>query len=177
MRQKNQKSGLIQKLMVAAFAIIVAVCGGSFYVDKEETATTKVEQQEDSSAKLTASLKHTYKYKKKNNTSSKNNKATASKETTASRKNNKYYAFRNEYLRNQHYKKHGVEMGFSSAKDYEKAAAKVIKNKKSLHKIEKEDGDDVYYLKSTNEFVIVSTDGYIRTYFQPSAGMAYYNRQ
>ena len=31
-----------------------------------------------------------------------------------------------------------------------------------LHKIEEEDGDDVYYLEETNEFVIVSTDGYIR---------------
>ena len=46
-----------------------------------------------------------------------------------------------------------------------------------LHKIEAEDGDDVYYLESTNEFVIVSTDGYIRTYFKPEDGIEYYNRQ
>lgn len=36
---------------------------------------------------------------------------------------------------------------------------------------------DVYYVESTNEFVIVSTDGYIRTYFKPDAGISYYNRQ
>ena len=46
-----------------------------------------------------------------------------------------------------------------------------------IHKLEAEDGDDVYYLEETNEFVIVSTDGYIRTYFKPSKGIDYYNRQ
>ena len=68
-------------------------------------------------------------------------------------------------------------MGFSSAKEYEKAAAAVVANSSALHKKEAEDGDDVYYIESTNEFVIVSTDGYIRTYFNPDAGIAYYNRQ
>lgn len=86
-------------------------------------------------------------------------------------------SFRNEELLNEHYQKHGKAMGFSSAKRYEKAAQSVVKNKKSLHKIEAEDGDDVYYLKSTNEFVVVSTDGCIRTYFKPEDGIDYYNRQ
>lgn len=78
---------------------------------------------------------------------------------------------------NEHFQKHGVDMGFSSASAYETAAKKVVENSHSLHKIEAEDGDDVYYLESTNEFVIVSTDGYIRTYFKPDDGIAYYNRQ
>lgn len=86
-------------------------------------------------------------------------------------------SFRNADLLNEHYQKHGVEMGFSSAKEYENAASKVVGNDKSLHKTEAEDGDDVYYLESTNEFVIVSTDGYIRTYFKPDDGIEYYNRQ
>ncbi len=87
------------------------------------------------------------------------------------------YTFRNEERRESHYQKHGVEMGFSSAEEYEKAASEVVENKDALHKTEKEDGDDVYYLEETNEFVIVSTDGYIRTYFNPSNGIDYYNRQ
>lgn len=85
--------------------------------------------------------------------------------------------FRNQNLLEQHYEKHGIEMGFASAEEYELAAYKVIINSESLHKIEAEDGDDVYYLESTNEFVIVSGDGYIRTYFNPSAGIDYFNRQ
>ena len=86
-------------------------------------------------------------------------------------------SFRNSELLNEHFQKHGVDMGFSSASAYETAAKKVVENSHSLHKIEAEDGDDVYYLESTNEFVIVSTDGYIRTYFKPDDGIAYYNRQ
>lgn len=85
--------------------------------------------------------------------------------------------FRNDNLLNQHYDKHGIEMGFDSAQEYELAAYKVIIHPDTLHKIEAEDGDDVYYLEATNEFVVVSQDGYIRTYFYPSAGIDYYNRQ
>ena len=68
-------------------------------------------------------------------------------------------------------------MEFDSAAAYEAAANAVIANPEVLHKYESEDGDDVYYLADTNEFVVVSVDGYLRTYFEPSAGMAYYERQ
>lgn len=85
--------------------------------------------------------------------------------------------FRSEQYLNDHYQKHGVEMGFSSAIAYQEAAAAVVNNENALHKTEAEDGDDVYYLENTNEFVIVSTDGYIRTYFNPDDGIDYYNRQ
>lgn len=87
------------------------------------------------------------------------------------------YEFRNYKLLDQHFHKHGIEMGFDDAESYEKAASDVVNNTYALHKTEAEDGDDVYYLEDTNEFVIVSVDGYIRTYFLPNAGKAYYDRQ
>jgi len=87
------------------------------------------------------------------------------------------YVFRNSELLNDHFEKHGKEMGFSSAEDYQAAANAVVNDPNALHKTEKEDGDDVYYLEATNEFVIVSPDGHIRTYFYPDAGIDYYNRQ
>ena len=87
------------------------------------------------------------------------------------------YRFRNKKLLSQHYEKHGIDMGFGSAEEYEAAASAVVCNPDSLHKTEKEDGDDVYYLTATNEFVVVSTDGYIRTYFKPDSGLRYYNKQ
>lgn len=87
------------------------------------------------------------------------------------------YTFRNEKLLNQHYQKHGIDMGFSSPEEYERAAAAVPNDPDVLHKTEAEDGDDVYYIEATNEFVVVSTDGYIRTYFNPDRGIDYYNRQ
>lgn len=85
--------------------------------------------------------------------------------------------FRNEKLLSNHYNKHGRDMGFDSAKEYELAAAQVVANPNALHKTESEDGDDVYYLEDTNDFVIVSRDGYIRTYFRPDRGKAYYDKQ
>lgn len=85
--------------------------------------------------------------------------------------------FRNSKLLNEHYDKHGKEMGFADAAEYEKAAAAVVNSPDALHKTEKEDGDDIYYIEDTNDFVVVSTDGYIRTYFWPSAGKKYYDKQ
>ena len=87
------------------------------------------------------------------------------------------YTFRNDRLLQSHYEKHGIEMGFSSPEEYEEAACAVVNHPDALHKLEAEDGDDVYYVEETNEFVIVSVDGYIRTYFYPNAGIDYYNRQ
>lgn len=87
------------------------------------------------------------------------------------------YYFRSKSLLDQHYEKHGKEMGFPDAKSYEKAASDVINNPDALYKTEKEDGDHVYYIVATNEFVVLSKDGYIRTYFNPSGGKAYFDRQ
>lgn len=85
--------------------------------------------------------------------------------------------FRNQDRLNDHYEKHGREMGFSTPEEYEAAAAAVVTSPDALHKLEKEDGDDVYYIESTNEFVIVSTDGYIRTYYYPTNGKEYFDNQ
>lgn len=91
------------------------------------------------------------------------------------------YHFRNEKLLNQHFEKHGSEFyddfGYQNAQEYEKGASDVINNPEALFKYEAEDGDGVYYIEQTNEFVILSTDGYIRTYFRPSGKIDYFNRQ
>ena len=89
----------------------------------------------------------------------------------------KEYHFKNHYRLQDHYEKHGKDMGFPTAEEYEKAASDVVNNRAALHKTEKEDGDDVYYIEETNEFVVVSTEGYIRTYFKPDRGIDYYNSQ
>jgi len=104
-------------------------------------------------------------------------KSTASEAASAPTVQIKEYKFRNRSLLEQHYEKHGKDMGFKSAEEYEKAAAAVPNDPAALHKTEKEDGDDVYYIESTNEFVVISTDGYIRTYFNPDRGIDYYNKQ
>ena len=100
-----------------------------------------------------------------------------SSQEDTSKKEERIFTFRNQKLLDSHYEKHGKEMGFASAKEYEAAASSVVTNTEALHKIEEEDGDDVYYIESTNEFVVVSKDGYLRTYFYPSDGLDYFNRQ
>ena len=89
------------------------------------------------------------------------------------------YHFRNRKTLESHFEKHGNEFGgqYKTAEEYEAGASKVANSPDALHKLEAEDGDDVYYIEKTNEFVIVSKDGYIRTYFKPSAGIKYFNRQ
>jgi hypothetical protein len=87
------------------------------------------------------------------------------------------YLFRSDALLQEHYEKHGRDMGYGSAEEYLAGANAVINNADALHKTEKEDGDDVYYVESTGDFVVVSTDGYLRTYFRPEDGRSYYDRQ
>ena len=91
------------------------------------------------------------------------------------------YHFRSKSLLNQHFSKHGAEFaddfGYTTAEEYERGASNVINNVAALHKTEKEDGDDVFYIERTNEFVVLSTDGYIRTYFRPDSGKKYYDKQ
>lgn len=87
------------------------------------------------------------------------------------------YVFRNNNLLKEHFEKHGQEFPYDTKEDYLLGANIMLDNPNKLHKTEKEDGDDVYYLEETNEFIIVSTDGYLRTYFKPSKGKKYFDRQ
>lgn len=87
------------------------------------------------------------------------------------------YTFRNDEYLTEHFNKHGSEFGYATKEEYQQGANNVINSSKALHKKEAEDNDDIYYIEDTNEFVVLSTDGYIRTYFKPSGGIDYYNRQ
>ena len=85
------------------------------------------------------------------------------------------YDFRRPDYLTEHYKKHGIEMGFESEEDYLDGANAVIANPAALHKLEAEDDDHVYFIESTGEIVFLSQDGYIRTYF--ISDKDYFDRQ
>lgn len=111
---------------------------------------------------------------------SNNSDVSSKKENTQSVEeiqNQNSYVFRNEQLREEHFEKHCSDFNYSTPEEYEAGASMVVNNSEALHKTEKEDGDYVYYIESTNEFVIISTDGYLRTYFKPNDGIDYFNRQ
>ena len=104
-------------------------------------------------------------------------KATATPEPTAAPQEIELtdYGFRNKKLRDSHFDKHGIEMGFETVEDYIEAANKVISNPDALHKLEAEDNDHIYFIEETNEFVVLSQDGYIRTYYIANGGIDYFN--
>ena len=106
-------------------------------------------------------------------------KATATPEPTAAPQEIELtdYGFRNKKLRDSHFDKHGIELGFETVEDYIEAANKVISNPDALHKLEAEDNDHIYFIEETNEFVVLSQDGYIRTYYIANGGIDYFNRQ
>lgn len=86
------------------------------------------------------------------------------------------YSFRSKKLFDEHYKKHGAEFGDITQEEYLAGANALITNKNALQKTE-EDGDKLFYIESSNEFGVLSSDGYIRTYFRPDSGIDYWNRQ
>lgn len=172
---------------------------------KSSAVTTAVQQTEEATVtgteapaetesasvtKTTAPTEATTKAKSQKNKKQKSTKQTqpstaapTTRETTAAASAEAYveYHFRNDKLLNQHFEKHGAEFkddfGYKTAKEYEKGASDVINDPDALFKHESEDGDGVYYLEDSNEFVILSTDGYIRTYFRPNGGRKYFDKQ
>lgn len=88
------------------------------------------------------------------------------------------YTFRSEKLFSDHYKKHGAEFGKITKEEYLKLANELIASKSDnvLHK-EAADGDRLFFDKEKGWFLVISKDGYIRTFFIPKAGIDYWNRQ
>lgn len=159
--------------MIALILLVVVFLGVKYFVDGGKGETTAATTAQNMTQATTAEPGTDA----TGDSTEATTEAPTEKQTDAPTEPAKEYKFRNNSLLKQHYEKHGIEMGFASQEEYELAAAAVINNPKALHKTEKEDGDFVYYVEETNEFVILSTDGYIRTYFNPSAGLDYYNRQ
>ena len=163
---KNKNNSLLYGIVVVVIVVVsvfARLVGGSDSSSDNDTTsqTTEITVTEKGTEEITEGK----------------NASEVTEEASTEIEDDRPLTFRNSYRLDEHYEKHGIEMGFASAAEYEAAAKKVVLNPDSLHKIEAEDGDDVYYLEETNEFVIVSTDGYIRTYFNPSGGIDYYNRQ
>ena len=89
--------------------------------------------------------------------------------------NNFHYKFKNTTELKSHFIKHGRECNCKTPKKYLKIANNIIRSKKSLRKIEKEDGDTVYFNKKTGGIVFVSPKGYIRTFYL--SDLDYFKRQ
>ncbi len=178
----------IKKILSGIGAIVVFLIAGYFYLsapeDKQEVTgggadtsyeTTKEDASQDTSENISEATSETTSEaisEAASETTSEN-----ISETTSQAVNQVTYEFRKQQYLDEHFEKHGSEFDYENADEYLAGANRVINDPDSLYKTEEEDGDHIYYLESTNEFVVVSTDGYIRTYFRPSAGIDYFNRQ
>ena len=191
--KKNKIPGIAGVIVV----ILLVIFGKGFlFNDKNDPKDSKPEETaqvtetatetrsilgkiEDSAGKAESKVKEKIDDLKegKTTTVSSNEKTDKKSKKDKTSKKEKNYQFRNDKLKKQHYEKHGKEMGFRSADEYEKAASDVANSPDALHKKEKEDGDDVFYIEDSNDFVVISGDGYIRTYFNPDSGKAYYDKQ
>lgn len=97
---------------------------------------------------------------------------------TASGNVDKPLEFRNENLLDDHFSKHGSEFGDISKSEYVNRANDLINsNGPDILTKTRANGDMLVYNKATNEFAIKSGDGFIRTFFRPTGGLDYFNRQ
>ena len=122
--------------------------------EAEEITSAEINEEETTSETEAEEITSTEKIEKTEETTSETEKAVQ-----------KYY-FRSEKLFNSHYEKHGAEFGDITQEEYLELANELInaEGDNILHKTEKEDGDYLYYDTETNEFLVLSTDGYIRTF-------------
>ena len=194
MNESNKKNTIILILSVVVLILVLLLCITMFKKDKKEEGSTTesstvavvtteavsetgIESGTEADTEATSEADQTSDKPPKDDEDVVQNNAPSHDSDSNEPSKKEEYSFRNNKRLEEHYEKHGKEMGFKDAESYEEAASAVVNNPNSLHKTEKEDGDDVYYLESTNEFVVVSTDGYIRTYFNPNRGIDYYNSQ
>lgn len=190
MKLDSKKIKYIISAIVFIIAIIGAITGKDLLSgsnndndDNNKSTTTAVVTQAET-GKSTTSAKTSSKVTTSAKTTTAE-KTTSAKVTTTAKPTEapaaQEYHFRRKSDLTSHFDKHGKEFrgdfNYKTAEDYEKGASDVINNPDALYKTEKEDGDHVYYIEETNEFVVLSRDGYIRTYFRPTRGIDYFHDQ
>ena len=116
-------------------------------------------------------------------TTEKTTVATTTVETTTTKRDvfSSGTQFRNKDRFEEHYQKHVInqaEFGDITKEEYLALAQELVDTPGSqvLTK-NSDDGDTLFYDPDTNSFAVVSGDGYLRTFFKPSAGQKYFDKQ
>ena len=179
--------GIIAAVIAAFFGITIPtnLFGGGNENTSSVPTSSKVESvdssvnEESSEAEITVTSKPETTTKKQE--TSKPETTTTKKQETSkpdSSKEEVFYYFRNQGLYDSHYEKHGHEFGNITKEEYLQKANDLINSDSPdvLTKYE-DDGDFMYFDKKSGEFLVLSPDGYIRTFFIPDDGIDYWNRQ
>ena len=80
----------------------------------------------------------------------------------------------------KHFTDHGKNMGFESQESYKQHAIKfanTVDKTNCVSFVDSKTGATYKYNKLTNEFAIITKDGYVATYFKPKDGYDYYKKQ
>lgn len=184
MKNGNQSAkSLAVKIISAVVVLIISVFGGKEILsDKPDTGasgSTSYSQSQMSVSSEDEDSSMTEASSQSSLSSSSSSVAESLEESYASEAEELSYYFASQELLDSHFDKHAHEFNgqYATAEEYEAGANRVINSSDALYKTEKEDGDHIYYIEETNEFVVVSKSGSIRTYFKPTDGIDYFNRQ
>jgi pyocin large subunit-like protein len=88
--------------------------------------------------------------------------------------------FETPALLTDHFTKHGAEFGAADENDYLARADAFCYGQLDAHTeehIRTTDGAVLRYNNLTNEFGVVGSDNFVKTYFKPSAGRRYFLRK
>jgi hypothetical protein len=100
---------------------------------------------------------------------------TTRSENTITAQTSVFYRFRTAKHLADHFAKHGNEFNYADENEYLYHANLVISNTSDM-KSKQPDGDTQYLNSKTCEYVALSYDNYIRTYFRPRNCVRYFNR-
>lgn len=179
--------GTIAALIAAFFGITIPTnfFGGGNEAASSVPTSSKVESVDSSVNENSSETEITVTSKPETTTTkaetSKPEITTTKKQETSKPESSKeevFYYFRNQGLYDSHYEKHGHEFGNITKEEYLQKANDLINSDSPdvLTKYE-DDGDFMYFDKKSGEFLVLSPDGYIRTFFIPDDGIDYWNRQ
>ena len=168
--------GAVLAVVIAVIVFAVGLGSGGNDSDSSQPALTVFSASDTSAAETTAPAAESAAE------SAADTELTTTATTTAAAEAPKEYteySFRSKKLFDDHYKKHGAEFGDITQEEYLQLANDMLNSDSDtiLHKTEAEDGDDVFFDTDTGYFLVLSTDGYIRTFFIPKAGIDYFDRQ
>ncbi|MDD3323389.1 MAG: hypothetical protein PHS59_18285 [Paludibacter sp.] len=83
-----------------------------------------------------------------------------------------------EFSEEEHFDRHGSEMGFETMEEYSNAARNFAKSKeRGIKSFRSIDGSTQKFNSRTNEFMIISKIGKIVTFFEPERGINYFYEQ
>jgi pyocin large subunit-like protein len=76
-----------------------------------------------------------------------------------------------------HFTRHAAEFGYNTPEAYLQGAQNLASGGEGVQTFVRAGGDQLFYRAATNEFGVVSADGFLRTYFRPEAGLDYWLSQ